>query len=216
MLKITETLLKNGFRHKIFTHLDIKELLPKTKASKEALIHKAVKKHELVSIKRGVYTIGIRPDGIMRSELMCCKEIAAYLLPGYISHMMALSSHGWIPESVHTYLSVIEKGRNKEFSNCFGFFKYKTIRHNEGTFLNGVSKVEGQTFSIASPLRAIADIVCIDKINYTDIGYLTDSLRIEEDNLETISSMEFDSVSAVYKSKRVLNFLDSIRKQLGK
>ena len=59
---------------------------------------------------------------------------------------------------------------------------------------------------IASPLRAIADAIYLDKeITWKrdGLGYLTDSLRIEEDDLAGLSFESVEEILESFRSRRV-------------
>lgn len=69
---------------------------------------------------------------------------------------------------------------------------------------------------LASPLRALADYVYINKIEWDGLRYLTDSLRIDIGQLNQIDPNLFLDIKKIYRSKRVLNFLDNLKKELEK
>ena len=71
-------------------------------------------------------------------------------------------------------------------------------------------------FLLASPLRALADLVYINKINWDGINYLTNSLRIDTEHLGQIDPDHFLAIKKVYRSMRVLHFLESLQKELKK
>jgi len=67
---------------------------------------------------------------------------------------------------------------------------------------------------IACPLRALGDLVYDKKMRWNGIDFLIDGLRIDEDELLGLSEKDFDAILRVYKSKRVISFLASLRKEL--
>jgi hypothetical protein len=163
-------------------------------------------------------------------------------IKSYTTCVTALSLHGWIPESVHVTISACEyvpgsyhHTNIKKLSNYYGEFRYHTpILNNNIEFWDDAIPVynitnEGEPYYyVATPLRAIADMVYINRIKFSDatmlqafeyrcpLSYLTDSMRIELSNLESITSEDFDRTISVYKSKTVLKFLKELREQLKK
>ncbi len=72
---------------------------------------------------------------------------------------------------------------------------------------------------IASPLRAIADLVYLRKnISWQKdkMAFLLDSMRIELEDLEEISFEEFDDLLASFRSRRTKAYLQGLKKELRK
>jgi len=67
---------------------------------------------------------------------------------------------------------------------------------------------------VASPLRAIADAVYLRKEiawNRDGLGYLTESLRIEEDDLQSLSFEALDEILDSIRSRRVRAYLEGLK-----
>ena len=67
---------------------------------------------------------------------------------------------------------------------------------------------------IAAPLRAIADAVYLRKgITWTreGLGFLTESLRIEEDDLQSITFDAMGEILASIRSRRVRAYLEGLK-----
>ena len=67
---------------------------------------------------------------------------------------------------------------------------------------------------IASPLRAIADAVYLNKEitwNRNGLSYLTESLRIEEDDLQSLSFEAVDEILDGIRSRRVRAYLEGLK-----
>ena len=215
MLASTEKLLEKGFENQIFKEWSFASVFDGTPGKRYAIMNKALKKGEIVQLHRGVYILGAK----YRSQHVSKFSIANRIISGsYISCETALSFHGWIPEKVDLVISMIAKGRTKSFSNMFGEFQYIKIAVNEYEFLSGIvrQELDGQPFLIAGPLRALADYVYIRKIKWTELNFLLDGMRIEIENLESLTLKDFDEVFSIYTSKRVLSFLHNLRKVLKK
>lgn len=182
--------------------------------------------------------------------------IASRLCPGrsygaqsYITSVTALAWHNWIPESVHIEISATHEGSHpvKKISNALGTFEYYKPPFTDTNAMkfymepmrllddcipiyNSNPEDDEPDYYVANHLRAIADMVYINKINpkpsnaaslqafeYNDpLSYLTDSMRIELEDLESLTSEDFDRETSAYKSTRVLEFLKRLREQLKK
>ena len=69
-------------------------------------------------------------------------------------------------------------------------------------------------FFLASPLKALADYVYVHKCDWTSTRPVVESLRVEKKLLENIESMECNHLMENYSSRRVQQFLESLRKEL--
>lgn len=215
MLATTEYLKDKGFAEQVFTEADFFRLFDGTPAKRYGLMNKALAKKEIIRLIRGVYILPAKYRSINLSKFF----IACRMIHGsYVSLESALSYHNWIPERVTTTTSVICKGRTHTFNTQMGDFKYLKIPINEYEFLNGVQRKEdnGKPFLIAAPLRALADYVYEKKIEWSGIDYLLESLRIEQESLETLTSEDFSEIMLAYRSKRVLKYLQHLKSALKK
>jgi hypothetical protein len=86
--------------------------------------------------------------------------------PGYISLETALSHHAWIPEAVYAVTSA-SLDRSNEFDTPPGHFSFTRVPQE--TLYAEVSRVEkedGDSFLLASPLKALADYVYVHKCDW--------------------------------------------------
>lgn len=215
MLATTEKLQDSGFGDKLFTDKDLLRIFDGTPASRYSLVNKALKKKEWVRLSRGLYILNTK----YRTATLSKFYIASRMVHGsYVSTESALSYHGFIPERVETITSIITQGRTHTLHTSLGTFQYSRIPVNEYEFLTGVLRREtnDKPFLIASPLRALADYVYINKIEWTNLGFLIEGLRIEEEDLLDIPLEDYSDIMKVYRSKRVLTFLKNLKKALRK
>src|SRR3546814_11794789 len=79
-------------------------------------------------------------------------------------------------------------------------------------FLTGVGRIKmGKlTAFVASPLRALMDLVAMRKERWTGIDWLTRGLRIEEDLLLSLKHSDFAKLRPVYKHKTANAFPDAL------
>ncbi len=162
---------------------------------------------------RGIYILAPK----YRSEQINVFSLANRMVAGsFVSFETALALHGWIPERVNLMMSVIAKGRTKSFHTPLGDFDYVKVPLRHEDFLKGVTwhMSNDQTFLMANPLRALADYVYLRKIVWTDLDFLLEGMRIDEENLRSLTTKDFDDISGVHHSKRVLFFLENLRKSL--
>ena len=196
----------------IFAYSDVLVWLEGTRNAIKNQIKRAIASGEILHIRRGLYCLAAKYNkyGISRNVL-------ANLIygPSYISMEAALAFHGWIPEAVHSVTSV-SQGRAKSFATPIGFFDY--VQVTQHAMYAGVVGVEGpnDAFMVAKPLKALADYVASHGLDWEGIEPLEESLRIETENLETITVDDFNELDMVYKSARARRFLAGLRKELGK
>jgi len=215
MLDTTEYLKDQGLADQVFTDEEFEWLFDGSPAKRYALMNKALNKKEIIRLIRGVYIIAPKYRSVNFSKFF----ISTRLVHGsYVSLESALSYHGWIPERVETTTCVIGNGRARTFNTPLGQFKFQKIPTNEYEFLNSVQRKEenGKPFLLATPLRALADYVYEKKIKWTGIDHIIESLRVEEESLESIKTENFSEVMLVYRNKRVLEYLQQLKLALGK
>ncbi len=197
----------------IFTFGDVLTWLPHaTRAAVYAYIQRALKSGEVIQVRRGLYHL----SRSVFPSLISTKVLANLIYgPSYVSLESALAYHGWIPEAVHNCTSVTN-ARPRHFDTPHGRFSYQRIKQTP--LMAGVTCDESTrgSFLVATPLKALADIVAARGLDWTDSHPLILSLRIEPDDLETISSEDFDMLDGIYYSKRARVFLAGLRKDLGK
>ena len=197
----------------IFTFGDVLTWLPKaTRASVYAHIQRALKSGDVIQVRRGLYHLS---PSVFPS--LVSTEVLANLIygPSYVSLETALAYHGWIPEAIHNCASVTS-GRPKHFDTPHGRFSY--LRIKQTPLMAGVlcAQTPSGTFLVATPLKAIADIVAARGLDWTGVQPLVSSLRIETDDIEGITSEDFNMLDGVYYSKRARVFLASLKKELNR
>lgn len=199
----------------VFTYTDALVWLGGTRNAVRSKIMRAIDSGEILHIRRGLYCLA-KPY----NRVGISRNILANLIygPSYVSLETALSFHGWIPEAVHS-VSSVSLGRARTFETPLGYFDYVQIK--QMPLLSGVIRVTGEresegSYYMAKPLKAIADYVASRGLDWTGREPLIESLRIEEENLESLSSADFDELDGVYKSLRARKMLALLRKELGK
>ena len=197
----------------IFTFGDVLTWLPHaTRAAVYAHVQRALKSGEVIQLRRGLYHLSSSVFPALVSTEMLANLIYG---PSYVSLESALSYHGWIPEAVHNCTSVTS-GRPRHFDTPHGRFSY--VRIKQTPLMAGVlcEQATGGTFLVATPLKALADIVAARGLDWTDSGPLVSSFRIESEDIDGLTSEDFDMLDGVYYSRRVRTFLAGLRKGLCK
>jgi len=216
MTKLKDIIIDADFSDHILTDVDLNNLLADTSAARYGLVNKALKKGELIRIRRGLYLLADKYRHQKLSKFFLASRIAPH---SYISLESAMSYYGWIPEGVATVTSVIAGNRTKKFITPFGEFVFYPLQTNEYEFLTGITRIEeikGKPYLLASPLRALADYVYIKKIDWESLDYLISGMRIDLEQLTQINRNHFLEMKKIYRSRRVLHFLDSLKQELKK
>lgn len=197
----------------IFTFGDVLTWLPHaTRAAVYAHVQRALKSGEVIQLRRGLYHLSSSVFPALVSTGMLANLIYG---PSYVSLESALSYHGWIPEAVHNCTSVTSV-RPRHFDTPHGRFSY--VRIKQTPLMAGVlcEQATGGTFLVATPLKALADIVAARGLDWGDSGPLVSSLRIESEDIDGLTSEDFDMLDGVYYSRRARTFLAGLRKELCK
>jgi hypothetical protein len=184
----------------------------KTGAVFDGVLKRALAAGEVLRVARGMYCL--------RSDFLNFKldpHVFTSLIdgPSYLSFESALSYHGWIPEAVYSYASA-SLGRSREFKTPFGVFSYRRVP--QVNFYAGVDRIEskdGGAFFMAGPLKAMADLICVNKLDWKSAKPIVESLRVEEESLRELSGSDFDEIANCHRSGRVQEFLSGLRKDLG-
>lgn len=213
MQSITEILAKSNMSNRLITDFDLKALLPGTNASRYALVNKAIQKGELIHLKRGVYIVKHPLISSSFTQYYIACQMVAH---SYISFESALSYHQWIPERVSIISCALLKGRSKTYTTPLGQFQYQKVITQPYEGLTAVERVciQSKPTLIASPVRAFFDLVYERKLEWQGIRFLTDSLRIEPDNLSAFSLEVLEQFEMVYRSKKINHFISHMKKAL--
>lgn len=185
------------------TASELSALFQISENARHAQIKRALAQGILVRLKRGLY----RRSGYLEKSKSHPFETSGFLYwPSYVSLESALSFHGLIPEAIYTTTCVTTQ-RPKIIVNPLGRFEYKYLPHNN--FFIGVERVEEGTsvYFIANPWKAICDYIYCYKKNWVSIKPLLTSLRIEPDDLPTLTKDVSQKLSDYYDCKRINEFL---------
>ena len=209
MNSLVENIAKSSITS-VFTARDLYNIGMKKEHMNE-MLREAILRQDIIHIKDGIYTLG----KMLRKELITEEVLAQKLVPdSYVSMEFVLSQVSWIPEGVYV-VTCVTNGKNKDIDTKFGYYEYVYIPQK--VYKAGVKRyVEGiNEYYKATPLKALADIICERKYNWTTLEPLYKSFRIEYDDLETLTAKDFDELHETYGVLNVENFLCGIRKELN-
>lgn len=183
--------------------IDLHHILDKTADSRQAIIKRAIQKGYLIPIRRDLFLIKNAKRALLNSF-----EIATIIYgPSYVSFESALSYHGWIPEAVRTTTCASVK-RAKEFDTPLGIFSYEHIPIKAFSFGVEQHQQDALTLFIASPVKALADIVYTRKRTWNSINDLSEDLRIEIESFQNSDRKLLVDLIENYPSPRVKKTLN--------
>ncbi|MDT8385674.1 MAG: type IV toxin-antitoxin system AbiEi family antitoxin domain-containing protein [Gammaproteobacteria bacterium] len=215
MTPLAKQLINQGQANHVLNDRQLARLLGGSDESRYGLVNRALKAGDLVRVKRGIYVLADE----LRDKPVHPFALAQHLEPGsYVSGESALSFHGWIPEAVHVVLSVVPKGKSVSYEHeRLGKFEFRRMTTNTGYFLQSVARheLQQQVALIAEPLRALMDLVYLRKLAWQGLDFLTRGMRIDEQQLRTVTSLDITRLLDVYKGKREQAFLSELQRSLG-
>lgn len=214
MNSLVEQVTKANLAGRIFNERQLAEVLGGGDARRYGLVNRALKDGSLIRLKRGTYLL----DKQYRSDTVHPFAVAQALQPGsYVSLESALSFHGWIPEAVYTTAS-ISPGRKTiiQETSSMGRFTFHPVATHDYQFLTSVERIKfGKlTAFVATPLRALMDLVALRKEQWSGTDWLTTGMRIEESQLLSLRRKDFVALKPVYKHKAVNEFLHKLEHEV--
>jgi hypothetical protein len=212
---LTRLLLDEGLQNRILSKVTLHHLISGSDQRRYHLVNRAMKHGELRRITRGLYLLNV---GFIANTVHPF-AVAQAIDPGsFVTAESALSFHGWIPESVKTTISLTSNSKRKEvWSEDFGSFSFQPMSVRRGSFLELVQRhgLGSHVAWIATPARALMDLVYLNKLKWSGLAWLTESYRIDIELLEAISSAEIRTLCSIYKQKRLLEFLEALSSDLS-
>lgn len=216
MQKLAENVFKLAPPGGLFDETVISNLFPgSSEGARALLVHRSCRAGEIQRLKPGLFVLA---PPFRKSEAHPCILAAALHAPSHISLESALAYHGLIPEAVYQVISVTVS-RSRDFHTPMGVFSFRRVPADmPRAGVEAIAVARNAWAFIASPLRAIADAVYLKKAitwKRDGLGYLTDSLRIEEDDLRSLSFDRMDEILESLHSLRVKTFLKRLKGAVG-
>ena len=214
MTPLTESIIKSGNMDRILSARQLDRLIGGSDARRYGLVNRALKSGELLKVRRGLYVLAQE----YRRTAIHPFVVAQHMLPGsYISAETALSFHGWIPEAVHSVLSIVSKDKSVSYEHEYlGKFEFRRMTVKEGYFLQAVERheLQHQVALIAEPMRALLDLVYLRKLPWQGMDFLVSGLRIDEKMIRLLPSSSITRLLDVYKGKRERVFIEELLRAL--
>ncbi len=199
----------------LFDQTVVRNLYPDlSPGARNILIHRAVAAGEVLTLKRGLYML----DSPYRKTKPHPFAVAQMLYaPSVISLESALAFHGLIPEAVYQTTSTTPK-RSYSITTPLGDYIYSSVPTSNA--LVGVEsiKLDDCFWSfVATPFKAIADLIYGRKeVNWKKDGmaFLTESMRMEPDEVCSISVSSADEIIDSIRNVRTRQFMRQLKKKI--
>lgn len=215
MQTLTQQLVSAGLGNRVLTEAQLARIVTGTRQRRYHLVNRATRAGEIHRLRRGLYVL----DAKLRDNAVHPFALAQALAPGsYVSLETALAHHGWIPETVHVTASIAPGRKSLEVQHAvYGSFSFHPLAIQKGYFLELVERLQHdrQSMFVARPIRALLDLVCLRKIEWQGPGWMIEGLRIDPDNLRSVTAADIGSLRPVYKQKRANAFLKALAKELA-
>ncbi|MCX6559702.1 MAG: hypothetical protein NTZ26_04240 [Candidatus Aminicenantes bacterium] len=199
----------------LFDETVVRNLFPeRSEEARKVLVHRAVSAGEVIRLKPGLFLLA--PE--LRKTHPHPFVVAAILhSPSHVSLESALSHHGLIPEAVYQVGSVTSL-RSRTFHTPVGVFSFVRVPADDPRAGVQALKVDGRSWAfVATPLRAIADLIYTRReVSWVKDGlaFLTESMRIDRDDLENIPFESLDEICESLRSRRVTDYLRALTREI--
>lgn len=214
MSTLSEQISRTQLANRVFSERQLQDHLGASGARRYGLVNRALKDGSLLRLKRGLYMLGDEH----RREVIHPFAAAQALVPGsYVSLETALAFHGWIPEAVFTTSSVSPGRKTLQYTvPRLGLFTFHPLAIHDYQFLVAIEyrKLGARTAFVASPLRALMDLVALRRQVWSGLGWVTDGLRIAPSTLLVLRRKDFEVLKPVYKHKAVNVFLHELEQSV--
>ena len=196
----------------LFDDSVVRNLFPDaSEGAKKLLVHRALKHGEVLRLKPGHYCLA--PE-YRKSDAHPFVIAAVLHSPSHVSLESALAYHGLIPEAVYTVTSVTSL-RSRVFDTPLGRFSFQRVpASNPRAGVEAIEVSRGSWAFVATPPRALADLIYLRKnVRWESDGlaFLTESMRIEEEDLNEIITENIEEILAGIRNKRVTTYLTELR-----
>jgi hypothetical protein len=192
-------------------YIEVQNLIPLLRdyANPRDCISRMVKTGDLIRLKNGFFVIANK----IKDKPVPYAQIANLLYgPSYLSFEWALSYYGLIPEGVYVMTST-SFTRPKEFSTPLGTFSYTFL--NKTRYRVGIDQQKNSAgnFLIATPEKALADLVHVKskKLESKDLlRDLVEGRRIEESQLKNLNKQHLLEIAQAYRSQAVSTLIHTL------
>lgn len=216
MQNVTEKVLQLSPPGGLFDQAVVRNLFPyKSEGARKVLVYRAASKGEILRLKPGLFVLAKE----LRKSHPHPFVIAGMLhSPSHVSLESALSFHGIIPEAVFQ-VSSVTSARSRTYRTPIGVFSFQRVPLNyPKTGVQSLKLDKNSWAFVATPLRAIADLVYLRKeVSWEDNGlsFLTESMRIEIEDLRNMSFKGLDELCKSLRNKRTKDYITRLFKELS-
>ncbi len=212
MQTLTEHIMKLAPPGGLFNETVIANLFPNSSTgAKTLLVHRASQAGEIQRLRPGLFVLA---PPYRKTEPHPFVLAASLHAPSHVSLESALAWRGLIPEAVY-HVSSVTVERSREFTTPLGVFSFLRVPALSPRAGVETLEVARNTWAfIATPLRAIADLLYLNKnISWRQDGlsYLTESLRIEKEDLDALRFDVLDEILESLRSRRVCAYLKGLK-----
>jgi len=170
-------------------------------------------KGEIIRLKRGLYVVNPEISGLTLSTELIANHLCT---PSFVSMYTALRYYGLIPEMVCVVQSITTR-QKRSFTNSYGRFNY--VHTDRKSFSVGVTQEtdEGVYFLIATPERALCDLIAYTKgLNLRYLvevqKYLEEDIRFDMNFFVTARLPIFEEYAALgKKSNSIITLIKWIK-----
>jgi len=181
--------------------------------ARRLLVFRAVHAGEVVRLKPGLYMLG---PTYRKSEAHPYQVAAFIHAPSHVSLQSSLAHHGLIPEAVYQ-VSSVTTARSRSYTTPIGVFSFDcvpSVAPRAGVVIEKLGR-DAWAF-IATPLRAIADLVYLDRaVAWSKDGsrFLTESLRIDEEDLARLPWAALAEIHEGIRDRRTQEYLRALERE---
>ena len=163
---------------------------------------------KIIRLKKGMYVASSQETGKPLSHELIANHIYG---PSYVGREYALRYYGLIPERVYTLTSVTIK-HSRDFENPTGNYTYQNCSPEYYHIGLRIAQADGVNFVIASPEKALCDVINFSKNLYlrflTDVEvYLEEDIRFDTDELASLDLEELKACAQVSRKRNSINTL---------
>lgn len=162
----------------------------------------------IIRLKHGLYVASPQTSRMELSPFLLANHVYG---PSYVSMQTALRYYGLIPEAVYSVQSMTT-GISRNYDNAIATFSYIHVPEKYYNIGVAMSKDGGATFMIATPEKALCDLmVFTSNLNLrfqTSVReYLEEDIRFDMDVLKNLSLSLLEQCASVSRKKTMLNQL---------
>ncbi|HAB99628.1 MAG TPA: hypothetical protein DCE71_07400 [Parachlamydiales bacterium] len=173
-------------------------------------ITRLVKRGDLIRLKNGFFVIA---EKIQKSPVPYHQIGNLLYGPSYLSFEWALSYYNMIPEGVYVITST-SATKSRSYTTPLGTFDYHYLNHQRYTVGMDQQKNFAGNFLIATPEKALADLIHFKSKNLESskdmLIDLIEARRIEESLLKSLNKDHLLEIAERYRSEPVTQLINAL------